>query len=153
MRCIIDTDRATTKPGSTLRLFREPPGRERHSNSERGAANSVPNSLPQTGDIVAQEHWCSSGFANTDLDLQLKRHGIRKLIVAGLIAHTCVESTVRFAVELGYDVTLVKDATADYSEEFMHAALVTNLPNYASAIVTAQEVADALLTSHQLTES
>jgi len=108
---------------------------------------------PQTGDIVAQEHWCSSGFANTDLDLQLKRHGIRKLIVAGLIAHTCVESTVRFAVELGYDVTVVQDATADYTEQFMHAALVTNLPNYASVIVTAQEVADALLASGQLTES
>jgi len=80
---------------------------------------------PQPGDIVAQEHWCSSGFANTDLDLQLKRHGIQKLVVAGLIAHTCVESTVRFAVELGYDVTVVKDATADYSDEFMRAALVT----------------------------
>src|SRR6516162_9153168 len=99
---------------------------------------------PQPGDIVAQEHWCSSGFANTDLDLLLKRHGIQKLIVAGLIAHTCVESTVRFAVELGYDVTLVKDATADYSEEFMHAALVTNLPNYASAIVTTEEVVGSL---------
>ena len=99
---------------------------------------------PQPGDIVAQEHWCSSGFANTDLDLLLKRHGIQKLIVAGLIAHTCVESTVRFAVELGYDVTLVKDATADYSEEFMHAAVVTNLPNYASAIVTTEEVVGSL---------
>src|SRR5262249_30774025 len=108
---------------------------------------------PQTGDILAQEHWCSSGFANTDLDLQLKRHGIQKLIVAGLIAHTCVESTVRFAVELGYDVTVVKDATADYSDEFMHAALVTNLPNYASAIVTTQEVVDALLSSRSVTQS
>jgi ureidoacrylate peracid hydrolase len=84
------------------------------------------------------------GFANTDLDLQLKRHGIQKLIVAGLIAHTCVESTVRFAVELGYDVTLVKDATADYSEEFMHAAIVTNLPNYASAIVTTNQVVGSI---------
>ncbi len=108
---------------------------------------------PQTGDIVAQEHWCSSGFANTDLDLQLKRHGIQRLIVAGLIAHTCVESTVRFAVELGYDVTVVKDATADYTEQFMHAALLTNLPNYASAIVTTQEVTDVLLTSRQLERS
>jgi ureidoacrylate peracid hydrolase len=104
-----------------------------------------PEFAPHPGDIVAQEHWCSSGFANTDLDLQLKRHGVQRLIVVGLIAHTCVESTVRFAVELGYEVTLVKDATADYSEEFMHAALVTNLPNYASAIVTTQEVTDALL--------
>jgi len=99
---------------------------------------------PQTGDIVAQEHWCSSGFANTDLDLQLKRHGIQRLVVAGLIAHTCVESTVRFAVELGYDVTVVKDATADYSEQFMHAALLTNLPNYASAIVTTNQIVDSL---------
>jgi len=108
---------------------------------------------PQPGDIVAQEHWCSSGFANTDLDLQLKRHGIQRLIVAGLIAHTCVESTVRFAVELGYDVTVAKDATADYSEEFMHAALVTNLPNYASSIVITQEVTDALLGDRPLAQS
>jgi ureidoacrylate peracid hydrolase len=99
---------------------------------------------PQPGDIVAQEHWCSSGFANTDLDLQLKKHGIHQLIVIGLIAHTCVESTVRFAAELGYDVTLVKDATADYGEEFMHAALINNLPNYASAIVTTKEAVDLL---------
>ena len=94
---------------------------------------------PQPGDIVALEHWCSSGFANTDLDLQLKKHGIHQLIVIGLLAHTCVESTVRFAAELGYDVTLVKDATADFGDEFMHAALVTNLPNYANAIVTTKE--------------
>ena len=99
---------------------------------------------PQPGDIVAQEHWCSSGFANTDLDLHLKKHGIHELIVIGLIAHTCVESTVRFATELGYEVTLVKDATADYGEEFMHAALITNLPNYASAIVTTKEAVDLL---------
>jgi nicotinamidase-related amidase len=85
--------------------------------------------------------------------LQLKRHGIQRLIVAGLIAHTCVGSTVRFAVEFGYDVTLAKDATADYSEEFMHAALVTNLPKYASAIVTTQEVTDALLGDRPLPQS
>jgi nicotinamidase-related amidase len=99
---------------------------------------------PQPGDIVAQEHWCSSGFANTDLDLLFKKHGIHQLIVMGLIAHTCVESTVRFAAELGYDVTLVKDATADYGDEFMHAALATNLPNYANAIVTTKEAVDLL---------
>ena len=82
--------------------------------------------------------------SNTDLDLQLKKHGIHQLIVIGLVAHTCVESTVRFAAELGYEVTLVKDATADYADEFMHAALVVNLPNYASAIVTAKEAVDLL---------
>ncbi|MBV9927490.1 MAG: cysteine hydrolase [Acidobacteria bacterium] len=99
---------------------------------------------PRPGDIVAQEHWCSSGFANTDLDLQLKKHGVHRLIVVGLIAHTCVESTVRFAAELGYEVTVVKDATADYSDEMMYAALHLNLPNYASAIVTTDEIVASL---------
>jgi len=99
---------------------------------------------PKPGDIVAQEHWCSSGFANTDLDLQLDKHGIHKLIVIGLIAHTCVEATVRYAAELGYEVTAVRDATADYSDRHMQAALVTNLPNYASAIVTTAEVVDSI---------
>jgi ureidoacrylate peracid hydrolase len=55
---------------------------------------------------VALEHWCSSGFANTDLNLQLKKHGIHQPSVIGLIAHTCVEATVRFAAELGFEVTV-----------------------------------------------
>src|SRR5208283_3452855 len=99
---------------------------------------------PLPGDIVAQEHWGSSGFANTDLDLQLKKHGIQKLIIIGLIAHTCVEATVRYAAELGYEVTMVKDATADYSNEEMHAALDVNIPNYASAIVTTDQVVNSI---------
>jgi ureidoacrylate peracid hydrolase len=66
--------------------------------------------------------------------MQLKKHGIHKIIVMGLVAHTCVEATVRYAAELGYEVTVVKDATASYSDEQMH------LPNYASAIVTTDEI-------------
>ena len=62
----------------------------------------------------------------------------------GLIAHTCVEATVRYAAELGYDVTMVRDATASYSDVEMHAALDVNIPNYASAIVTTDEVVDSL---------
>jgi ureidoacrylate peracid hydrolase len=99
---------------------------------------------PRADDVVAAEHWCSSGFANTDLDLLLKKHSIHKLIVMGLIAHTCVEATVRYAAELGYEVTVVKDATASYSDEHMHAALEVNLPNYASAIVTTDEILGSL---------
>ena len=99
---------------------------------------------PQPGDVVASEHWCSSGFANTDLDLQLKKHGIHQLIIIGLIAHTCVEATVRYAAELGYEATIVKDATADYSDQEMHAALDINIPNYAGAIVTTTEIVDAI---------
>ena len=99
---------------------------------------------PQAGEIVVQEHWGSSGFANTDLDLQLTRHGIHQLIVIGLIAHTCVEATIRYAVELGYEVTMVSDATADYSDNEMHAALDVNIPSHASAIVTTHQIVEAI---------
>ena len=99
---------------------------------------------PLPGEIVAQEHWCSSGFANTDLDLQFKRQAVHRLIVIGLIAHTCVEATVRYAAELGYDVTVVKDATADYSDEMMRAAFEINMPNYASAIISTDELLQSI---------
>lgn len=95
---------------------------------------------PRQGDVVAQEHWCSSGFANTDLDVLLKRYGIHQLIMIGLIAHTCLEATVRFGAELGYEVTVVNDATASYSDAEMHAALEVNIPNYATAVVSTEEL-------------
>jgi len=78
------------------------------------------------------------------LDLQLKKHGFHQLIVTGLIAHTCVEATVRYAAELGYEVTMVKDATADYSDVDMHTALDVNIPNYASDTVTTSEIVDSI---------
>ena len=99
---------------------------------------------PQPGDVVASEHWCSSGFANTDLDLQLKKHGIHRLIVIGLRANTCIDSTVRSAAELGYEVTLVKDAIAGLGWDEMRATLELNAPNYARAILSAEEVVAAI---------
>ena len=50
----------------------------------------------------------------------------------------------KLRAELGYDVTVVKDATADYSDEAMHAALDINIPNYASAVVTTKEIVDSI---------
>jgi nicotinamidase-related amidase len=95
---------------------------------------------PQAGEVVALEHWGSSGFANTDLDLQLKQHSIRRIVLIGMIANTCIESTGRFGMELGYHVTLVKDATAAFSQEAMHAAHTINGPAFAHAIVTTNEL-------------
>jgi nicotinamidase-related amidase len=103
-----------------------------------------PDFAPQAGDIVAKEHWAQSGFANTDLDMLLKQHGVTHVIAVGLLANTCVESTCRFAMELGYHVTLVKDATAAFSPEMMYAAHVLNGPTFAHAILTTEELIEAL---------
>ena len=58
-----------------------------------------------------------------------------------------MEATVRYAAELGYEATMAKDATADYSDEETHAALDVNIPNYANAIVTTDEIVASILLS------
>jgi nicotinamidase-related amidase len=99
---------------------------------------------PRGGDVVVRQHWGQSGFANTDLDMQLKQHGISHVVIVGLLANTCIESTARFAMELGYHVTLVRDATAALTREMMHAAHEINGPAFAHAIVTTRELIGAL---------
>ena len=103
-----------------------------------------PDFAPQPGDILVKEHWGGSGFANTDLDVRLKQQGIIQVSVIGLLANTCIETTSRFAVELGYHVTLVTDATAAFSQEMMHAAHALNGPTFAHAIVTTTALVAAL---------
>jgi nicotinamidase-related amidase len=103
-----------------------------------------PDFAPRPGDVVAKEHWGQSGFANTDLDQQLRQRGITHVIVVGLLANTCIESTARYAMELGYHVTLVRDATAAFTRELMRAAHELNGPTFAHSIATTREVLDLL---------
>jgi len=66
------------------------------------------------------------------------------VIAIGLLANTCIEATSRYAMELGYHVTLVKDATAAFSKDRIHVAHELNGPNLAHAILTTTELVDAL---------
>jgi nicotinamidase-related amidase len=61
-------------------------------------------------------------------------------VLAGLTAPGCVEGTGRWGMELGYAVTLVKDATASFSKEWMHAAVELNGPLYAEVLTTAEVI-------------
>ena len=95
---------------------------------------------PREGDVVALEHWSQSGFANTDLDAQLTQRGIEQIVLVGMVANTCIESTARFGMELGYHVTLIKDATAAFDQEGMHAAHEVDGPRFAHAILNTEEL-------------
>ena len=99
-----------------------------------------PDYAPRAGDLVAKEHWGASGFANTDLDFLLKQRKVTHVIVIGLLANTCIEGTSRFATELGYHVTLVRDATAAFSGDRMHTAHELNGPTFAHDILTTEEL-------------
>jgi len=98
---------------------------------------------PKPGDVIVKEHWSQNGFANTDLDLLLKQHGIQKVILVGVIANSCIEATGRYAMEIGYHVTIVPDASAAFSPDGMLAAKI-NAPMYAHAILPTSELLASL---------
>ena len=94
---------------------------------------------PQSGDIVASRHRTFNAFMGTDLDAQLKARGIRQLVLAGLTSHTCVEGTGRHATELGYHLTFVKDAVAEFTQEAHRAALDISYPTFGHEVLTVDE--------------
>jgi len=98
-----------------------------------------PELMPEPGDTVAKEHWGANGFIGTDLDLLLRQQRISHVVLAGVIANTCVEATARHAGELGYHVTLVTDATAALSHDAMFYAHEINGPTFAHALLTTRE--------------
>ena len=99
---------------------------------------------PHPGDVLAQEHWTSSGFANTDLEFLLGQRGIDRVVVAGNRANTCIDSTGRYAVELGFHATLISDAIAAFSQAEMDATINVNWPAFAHGVVTSDEFIAAL---------
>jgi len=103
-----------------------------------------PDLAPQPADVVVQEHWGRNGFFNTDLDLQLRQRGIENIIVAGMASNTCVASTARFGAELGYHVTLVRDATAALRNQAPSAADDLDAAGIAHAIATTDELVAVL---------
>ena len=72
-----------------------------------------PALVVQDGDIVVQKE-TPNAFHNTPLQMELDARGVQSLIVAGLQTEYCVDTTVRAASSLGYDVTLVADGHSTY---------------------------------------
>jgi ureidoacrylate peracid hydrolase len=56
----------------------------------------------------------------------------------------CYPGRIQFLDALLQKAAWMRDATADYSDEEMHAALDVNIPNYASAVVTTEEIVGAI---------
>ena len=66
-------------------------------------------------DVLSGKH-ALSGFANTQLEKLLKQSGIRNVAVAGFLSNVCVEATARSAYDRGYQVRVIRDATAGTSQ-------------------------------------
>ena len=79
------------------------------------------------GDIViTKRQW--NAFHGTELDLQLRRRGIKTLVLAGVASNMGVESTARAAYELGYQLIFAEDAISSVSAGMHEFAAHTIFP-------------------------
>lgn len=79
-------------------------------------ADFVPEIGPKPSDyLITKRNW--GAFTGTDLELQLRRRGFDTIVLLGISTNFGVESTARFAYEMGFNIVFVEDATASFSEE------------------------------------
>lgn len=102
-------------------------------------ATEIPASLAAiTPDVIITKHqW--SAFYGTDLDLQLRRRGIEKLILAGVATNFGIESTARDAWQHHYQITVVKDAVSSFSSA-LHDFSVNNILPRISQVKSIAEI-------------
>ena len=104
--------------------------------------NEFPPGLMHPGDLViTKRQW--SAFYGTELDLQLRRRGIRTIVLGGVSTEIGVESTARQAYEQGFNVTLALDAMTDRRLEAHDYSLKNVFPRLGEAGTT-QEIIDLL---------
>ena len=85
------------------------------------------------------------GPETNDLVLQLRKRGVDKVILAGMSANLCTESHMRELLEQGFEVAVVKDATA--------AAKLPDYDGYQAALVNFRFMANAVWTTEEAVEA
>ncbi len=103
--------------------------------------------LIQDGKTIVSSPHKVYGPENNDVMLQLRKRNISKVILAGMSANLCVESHLREMLEQGFEVAVVKDATAGARHPELGDGYQAALVNYAyiaNAVLTTDEAVKAM---------
>jgi nicotinamidase-related amidase len=87
--------------------------------------------------IITKRHW--GAFYGTELDLQLRRRGIRRIVLGGISTNIGVESTARSAAEHGYELVIPENLCSGQSVE-MHAFSFKYILPRLARITTSDEI-------------
>ncbi len=102
-----------------------------------------PNMKPDDNTVVMNPHKGLSNFWTGDATIQLRQYGVKTLVLGGMSANLCVESHARDAIENGFEVIIVADATAGAGPYAKKAALV-NYEFLAHEVVTTAQIIERL---------
>lgn len=100
---------------------------------------------PLATDVVIEKD-TPGPFGVTNIDHTLRNLGITRLVVTGVVTDQCVEGTVRGAFDFGYQVVLVEDACATFSEE-LHNSSLRVMGDWFCRIASAEEILGMLHTT------
>jgi len=92
--------------------------------------------------VITKRNW--SAFHGTELDLQLRRRGIKTMILGGIATNFGVESTARDAWQHGYEVIIAEDASSSSGGAGMHAFAIEKILPRLGRIRTTGEILAAL---------
>ncbi len=109
-------------PGALASKMRREDGRDRRF-ARRAPDSALLRTLARRPEDRIIEKSGYDAFHGTALESTLRDAGVSRLVVAGVLTHVCVESSVRSAFERGFEVLVVEDATASDSEEARRHAL------------------------------
>lgn len=119
--------------------------RPAHPNRPEGWDQLVPEMEPlPTEPVIIKRSW--NAFHGSDLDLQLRRHGVKTVVMAGISTNFGVEGTARAAYENYYDVVFVEEAMASNTAE-NHAFAVREIFPQIGRVRSLDDVL-ATLTAH-----
>ena len=93
-------------------------------------------------DEIVIDKTASGVFPSTNLHYVLRNMGVNALFVLGVYTNECVESTVRYACDLGYFVTVIDDACATVTPALHEASLATLKDRYARVVTAEQALGD-----------
>ena len=102
-----------------------------------------PELKPDSNTIVMNPHKGLSNFWTGDAAIQLRQYGIETVIMYGMSANMCVESHARDAIENGFELIIIADATAAAGEAAYEAALI-NYEFLAMEVVTTDQIVKRL---------
>ncbi len=99
----------------------EPKGKRLETNTKNWEIHPM---LQQNEADINIQKFQSDSFLETNLDEELKKHKISKLVITGLATPMCVDTTVRSAVSHGYKVTLIQDTHSTIDSDILRASQI-----------------------------